>query len=291
MTRDTFPIEPEEGLDIFEIAVSAHTDNYQIPVRVYRPTRAGDTRLPVLVYIHGGGWVTGSLETDDHLCRNLARHLDIVVLNVAYRLAPEHPFPVGFEDSYDVVKWCATSVAQQKLKVDVRKGFLLGGTSAGGNFTAGIASFARDEKLQPPLTGLLMLAGNVTDSEVIPTEFKDRILSLEEITDSPGLSKAVMEHFAELYKADPGDKRRSPLLFDSYAGLATKAVVVVCGWDPRRDEMLVYEELLRKAGTSTKLKVYAGLSHGFWTVCRDLPTARQFDQDMLENIKFLLSTD
>ena len=103
MSRDRLPIEPESGLSIEEIFIKAR-DGYDIRIRSYRPSANNDT-LPVFVYMHGGGWVTGSLENDDPLCRRLARELPLVILNVEYRLAPEHPFPVGIEDCFDVVKW------------------------------------------------------------------------------------------------------------------------------------------------------------------------------------------
>lgn len=103
MSRDTVPITPEPALDITELTIPAR-DAHPLRLRVYRPANNKD-KLPVFVYIHGGGWVTGSLETDDPLCRRLARELPLVVVNVEYRLAPEHKFPIGVDDCYDVVKW------------------------------------------------------------------------------------------------------------------------------------------------------------------------------------------
>lgn len=108
MSRDRLPITPEPGLLIEEFTISAR-DGYPIRLRHYRRTDSADKALPMFVYIHGGGWVTGSLETDDPTCRRLARELELVVLNVEYRLAPEHKFPQGVEDCFDVVKWVRTS--------------------------------------------------------------------------------------------------------------------------------------------------------------------------------------
>lgn len=103
MSRDRLPIAPEPGLNIEETTIPAR-DRYEVRLRLYRASGNSD-KLAVLVYIHGGGWVTGSLETDDQTCRRLARELPLVVVNVEYRLAPEHKFPVGFGDCYDVVQW------------------------------------------------------------------------------------------------------------------------------------------------------------------------------------------
>ena len=106
MSRDRLPITPEPRLKIEEFTIPAR-DGHDIRVRHYRQADNTDKPpvLPVFVYIHGGGWVTGSLETDDPTCRRLARELPLVVVNVEYRLAPENKFPVGFEDCFDVVKW------------------------------------------------------------------------------------------------------------------------------------------------------------------------------------------
>lgn len=102
MTRDHLPITPQTGLDIDEFTIPAR-DGHSICIRSYKQT--GGTDLALVIYLHGGGFVTGGLETDDALCRTLAAQVPLVVLNVEYRLAPENKFPVGFEDSFDVVRW------------------------------------------------------------------------------------------------------------------------------------------------------------------------------------------
>lgn len=285
MNRDRRPARLQAGLDIEEFEILAR-DGYQVSVRTYQ--QSGMRDLPVFVYIHGGGWVSGSLETDDGTSRLVAEKFAVVVVNVEYRLAPEHKFPVGFEDCNDVVKWCATAAGQQRLKSDLRKGFILGGTSAGANFAAGIAHIARDEGLSPPLTGVVFLDGNVIDTDVTPEKYKDRILSVDEITDGPGLNRDAVEYFAKMYGADPLDKRRSPLLYNSRAGIARKVYLAVCGWDPRRDEAILFDDLLREAGVQTKMKVYKGLPHGFWTVCPDLPLRQKFHDDLFEGVEWLL---
>lgn len=102
MTRDHLPPTPQPGLDIQEFSIPAR-DEHPICVRAYK--QPNHANLPLLIYLHGGGFVTGGLETDDASCRALALELPIVVLNVEYRLAPENPFPTGFKDSFDVVRW------------------------------------------------------------------------------------------------------------------------------------------------------------------------------------------
>lgn len=102
MNRDHLEIASQPGLDIYEFNIQAR-DGHPICVRVYK--QSGRTGLPLLIYLHGGGFVTGGLETDDVSCRVLATQVPVLVLNVEYRLAPENPFPTGFEDSFDVVRW------------------------------------------------------------------------------------------------------------------------------------------------------------------------------------------
>lgn len=93
---------------------------------------------------------------------------------------------------------------------------------------------------------------------------------------------------AEKYGAPPEDKRLSPLRYDSQADLAGKAYFAVCGWDPRRDEAILLEQLLREAGTATKIHVYQGLPHGFWTTCPDLPVSKQWLEHLLAGMRWML---
>lgn len=104
MTRDHNPITPQEGLDITEFEVEVR-DGAKICTRLYRNSASQDQPLPLFIYMHGGGFVNGGLETDDSTCRAIAFSMDVVVANVEYRLAPENKFPVGFEDCMDIVRW------------------------------------------------------------------------------------------------------------------------------------------------------------------------------------------
>ena len=91
-----------------------------------------------------------------------------------------------------------------------------------------------------------------------------------------------------MYGAPPSDKRLSPLLYDSHAGIAKKAYFAVCGWDPRRDEALLFEELLKSAGLSTILHIYPGLPHGFWTTCPDLQVSATWLDHYVDGLRWLI---
>ena len=131
-------------------------DGHSIRIRIYRPKTPPAQGSPLIVMLHGGGFVVGTLESEQINCRQFSHNFGAVCVNVDYRLAPEHPFPAAPNDTWDAVKWCADN-ATSKLKADPSKGFLVGGTSAGGNLTDVVAHQARDEGLTPPLTGLLEL--------------------------------------------------------------------------------------------------------------------------------------
>lgn len=103
MNRDRVPITPDPRLDIWELEIPVR-DGTSITARCYRKTDMQNS-LPILVYMHGGGYVTGGLETDDRSCRAVALSLPVLILSLDYRLAPEYKFPTGFQDSFDAVKW------------------------------------------------------------------------------------------------------------------------------------------------------------------------------------------
>lgn len=287
MNRDRLPITPDPALEVTEFDIPAR-DRYQVRVRSYRSTDSKDTKLPLFIYMHGRGFVTGGLETDDASCRTWAKSIPFHILSIEYRLAPEHKFPTGFEDCWDVLKWASTSSNLTKLNIDPSKGFLLGGTSAGGNFTSGLAHHYMDEKPSPSITGLIYLAANVCHPDVRPAAYHNLILSVTEIDDAPGLTKTSIEYFWKLYEAPKDDKRYSPLLYESWPGVAKKAYLSVCGWDPRRDEMLLFEGILKGDGLGVRKDVYKGLPHGFWTTCPDLDVSRRWEGDVTEGIKWIL---
>lgn len=120
MTRDHLPIVAQEGLNIDELN-EVICDDSPVMLRRYRSSHYTGL-LPVLLFMHPGGFVNGGLETEDALCRKLALHVPIVVLSVEYRLAPEHPFPAGFNDCLAAVKWVGRSVMSIAAATDSLEG-------------------------------------------------------------------------------------------------------------------------------------------------------------------------
>jgi acetyl esterase/lipase len=183
-----------QGVKEEDITVPAR-DGYNIPVRTYKPESPPAGGSPLIVFYHGGGFVIGGLEGEELNCRLFVQKFGCVCVNVDYRLAPEHPFPTPVLDSWDVTKWAAANAS--KLGADPSKGFIVGGTSAGGNISAVIGHLARDEKLSPPLTGIALLIPAVTDHrlENIDEEYKKEIISYEQNRDAPILPMKSVELF------------------------------------------------------------------------------------------------
>ncbi|KXT05476.1 hypothetical protein AC578_10999 [Pseudocercospora eumusae] len=215
--------------------------------------------------MHGGGFVTGSPDSGDCMYREIALGAPVVVVSIAYRLAPKHPFQTGFNDLLQVIQWVVSFEGQRVLGVDLRQAFLLGGESAGGNFTAGLAHAMLSEQ-----------------------DLKPQPTSVEEVDDAPGLTVKSTKFFADRYGAPCEDRRYSPLLHPSRKASAKKAFFQTCSWDPRRDEAILYRQILHEEGIETREKIYKGLPHGFWTTSPDLPESKAAIQNTVDGVEWML---
>lgn len=223
-----------------------------IPVRIYTPE---DGRpLPVLFFYHGGAWIVGNLDMDDHVCRSLAARTPCIVVSVDYRLAPEHPFPAGLDDCYTVLEWAAGdgNIAQ----ADPRRLAVSGG-SAGANLATAVAMMSRDRK-GPGLAFQLLFYP--------PTEMADYATgSFRDFSDGFFLSKEDMETARNLYVPKEAERRNpyvSPLLAPDLAALPP-ALVITAGCDPLRDEGEAYAKRLERAGVPATYVCYEDMIHAF----------------------------
>lgn len=239
-----------------------------IPVRVYVPagvTEGEGEPLPVLVWLHGGGWVIGDIDTYDSTVRALANATGAVVASVDYRLAPEHRFPAGVEDSLAAVRWVADNAAS--LGGDASR-LAVGGDSAGGNLAAVVAQQLRDSG---PAIGFQLLVYPATDLHMGHP-------SIDENGEGYFLTKETMLWFRDHYLgADESlrdDPKVSPMAADdaALAGLPP-ALVITAEFDPLRDEGEAYGERLRAAGVDTTITRYDGMIHGFYSMRDLLPDA------------------
>jgi acetyl esterase/lipase len=235
-----------------------------IAVRVYRPTTFRGT-LPLVVFMHGGGWTSGSLDTYDWLGSNIARDAGVVVASLDYRLAPGHRWPAAAEDSYAATVDLVGRGSE--LGADATRVAVVG-DSAGGNLAAVVALMARDRS-GPPIAfqGLMYPVTDLTMASP----------SIEENANAPILTKADMLAFRGhyLHGQDPRHPYASPLLAEDLTGLPP-ALVQVAEHDPLRDDGLRYAAALQEAGVLVRTTTYFGMPHGlmaFPNVSRAVPQA------------------
>jgi acetyl esterase/lipase len=167
-------------------------DGAFIKVRLHTPKIPPKDGSPIFVVYHGGGFCLGDLDSEAVLCRKFTE-LGGVAVNVDYRLAPEHPFPIPIHDAYDALKWTAAHF--EELGGNPSKGFLVGGISAGANFSAVIPHLYRDEKLSPPLTGVFLSVPACIGPDVVPPKYKKVYLSREQNKNAPILNADSMTLF------------------------------------------------------------------------------------------------
>jgi len=251
-----------------------------IGCRTYRPATEGPH--PTIAFLHGGGFVIGDLDTHDDQARLLCRDVDAVVVSVDYRLAPEAPFPAGFEDCLAAYTWVSEHV--DELGGDERR-IAVAGDSAGGNLSAGVALAARDRSL--PMAAQLLLYPTV-DFVAEP----DTYPSMQANAEGYFLTSDDMAWFGTQYMPDvslAGDARASVLHAPSLAGVAP-AVVGTAEYDPLRDEGEAYAEALAKAGVPVVSHRFDGLIHGFFGLGAVSPAAAQANAQLCADLKEVLAT-
>jgi acetyl esterase len=246
--------------------------------RHYVPGEPGGPH-PLILFLHGGGWVLGDLDSHDGLCRLLARHAGAHVVSVDYRLAPEHPFPAAPDDARAALRWAFANAA--RLGADPAR-IVVAGDSAGGSLAAVVSwEAARDggpaPALQVPIYPVTDLVGRSRSYEL----FGDGFL----------LTRAQMDWYADRYAGpdEQGDPRASILRADDLSGVAP-ALVVTAGFDPLRDEGEAYAERLREAGVPVALRRFPGLIHGFASMAGASRTSRDAVVEIGGAIRALLAT-
>jgi acetyl esterase/lipase len=236
----------------------------EIPVRIYVPD--GDGPFPGVVFLHGGGWVIGDLDTHDKICRAIGRRAGAVVVSVDYRRAPEHAFPAALEDSIDALAWVADNAAA--LRIDPRK-LVIAGDSAGGAMATIVAAETRDT--ERPALALQVLVYPATNLSGFETA------SHREFAEDHFLTRSLMEWFASQYIPRPADRTRpdaSPAFIDDLGGLPP-ALVITAECDPLRDEGEVYAQRMRDSGVPVTLTRYAGMIHPFLHFIGVTPSANK----------------
>jgi len=242
-----------EDLDVVETVQIPTRDGARIDARIYstQPLR-GTVLRPALLYFHGGGYVVGSLDSHDSLCRVLAVTADCLVVSVAYRLAPEWRFPTAADDALDAWNWLVA--ASEGLGIDARR-LAVGGDSVGGSLAAVLAGQALATRVKPLLQVLIYPVTDASQSTA----------SLERYSVGHLLEKETLAWFYQHYERNADDRldpRFSPLLAE-IALPVPPALMILAQCDPLHDEGVAYARHLQAAGVDVELKVYPGMTHDF----------------------------
>lgn len=245
----------------------------QVPVRVYTSVES-DTQK-VLLYLHGGAFFSGSLETHDAVARSLAKATGYRVVSVGYRLAPEHAYPAGLDDCYTTLRWIIAG--DNGLEWD-GKNLVLAGDSSGGTFVAALTAKAEDE-------GLNQISAQVLFYPSVDLDFDEsRYPSLVENGKGYGLETIALKPHNSFYVnsgASAADPLVSPIKRADLSGLP-KALVITAEFDPLRDEGEAYAQRLKSAGVPVKLIRYDGATHGFVQYWSWLPEFAPVFQDVAD---------
>jgi len=253
-----------------KIAVLRDVAGGPVPMRQY-DARYERAPGPAMVFFHGGGWVIGDIETHEPLCIDLAIELDVPVVAVDYRLAPEFPFPAAFDDSLAAAQWIASGPDELGL---VTTGLFLSGDSAGGNLAAAVSAALRDQPAESPVIGQWLIYPAVDPAVRYP--------SYDQFAHDYLLTKPSMDWFEDCYAGPKNDWRYSPLLKGA-AGLPP-TFVLTASLDPVRDQGRAYAAACVQAGVETIYWEAQGTVHGFLNVRKALPSA---NEDLVRCVEFL----
>lgn len=268
---------PDPVAAVRSVRIRAVAPLRDIPVRVYVPEGFDSaTMLPIVLFAHGGGFVSGDFDTHDVLARAIANGTHALVAAVDYRLAPEHPYPAGLDDVFEVLTWLAVNAGQVGGDGNA---MAVCGDSAGGNLAAASALLARDRGGPQIIAQWLMYAtlSNRMDTESW-TLFGDTNFPTR--ADMTGILKA---YFPE------GVDRHAPLVSPLSArhNDLPPAFIQVGEHDPLRDENVAYATALRRAGVEVQARVYPGQQHGFIQFYKDKEHNPQGESALLDGIEFI----
>jgi acetyl esterase len=255
---------PEPVADVRELVIDTLPP---MAARLYRP---GSGTLPLLVYLHGGGWVVGSVAVADPFCRALANASGCAVISVEYRLAPEDRYPAAADDAYGATLWSELHAAD--LGIDASR-IGVGGSSAGGNLAAAVALMARERGA--PKVAFQLLHVPVLDHDFERDSYRRNATGY-------GLTRSGMRWFWDHYVPDPrlrDEPYASPLRAKDLTGLPP-AHIVTAECDVLRDEGEEYARRLRDAGVPTNYVEYPGMVHGFTGMAMSVPLARKAIDEM-----------
>ncbi|PWY81541.1 esterase [Aspergillus sclerotioniger CBS 115572] len=284
-----------EPARVYDTTIPGHNGDL-IPCRVYEPACPGP--WPVHIDFHGGGWGLGDLNTESHICKHIAVKANVAVIDIAYRLVPEHPFPIGVQDSFAALQYLATKSHTQFPNLDTTR-ISLGGVSAGANIALIIAHLARDHHL-PPLRLVAVGTPVIDDISHYSMAHDSPFPSMQTMEYAPTLNWARLKWFDQLkwssLSADETIRQKQLTEVKWYANALNapdftrlpRTVIYTAGCDPLCDEGEAYARKLIEGGCEVTVRRFEGVPHPFMHMDKDLWQARQFIDLIAGHIKVAL---
>ncbi|MHA1670274.1 MAG: alpha/beta hydrolase [Promethearchaeota archaeon] len=244
-----------------------------VRIRIYKPEE--NIKRSLMVFFHGGGWIGGTIEAVEDYCKGVCDQADCVVVSVEYHLAPEHPYPVGLEDSYLAVKWAVEN--KSELNIDENK-IIVSGDSAGGNFSAVLTFMVKERKEFKIAKQILIYPATIFDAKDDPNNNPPVSAAMKKVT-------RIMISFYLKGKADSSDPYISPALAKNFNNLPD-ALIAVGDQDMLYKSSLDYAKILDKAGNKVKFILYKNANHAF---IDDTGNSDQADDLVREAAEFIQS--
>jgi acetyl esterase/lipase len=275
MSLAPVPKTPKDIL-IENIFIPGKDDRTKIRLRIYKP-KSITAPIPVLIWLHGGGYVMGNPEMDDRSCTQYVRKVGLSVISVDYRYAPKHPFPTGLEDSYSALKWVASH--SEQLGVDAKR-IAIGGASAGGGLAAALAQLAHDRRGIEPVFQMLVYP-MLDDRTVLRTDIDDS----NNFTWTQKSNQFGWESYlGKKCGADDVPAYSVPARRDDLSGLPPTWIGVGT-LDIFHDEDVAYAQRLKECGIECEVEIVPDAFHGFDVFDPQIPIVQSFHRSQIAALK------
>ncbi|PBP26194.1 hypothetical protein BUE80_DR002863 [Diplocarpon rosae] len=257
-----------------------------VPIRVYTPPGTFSKRLPVGVYYHGGGYLVGSLDSEDAWCRFISKNTPCILVSVEYRLSQaSHKWPAQIDDSITAFQWAWENAT--KLGGDQSQVFTTG-ASAGGGLALGVADHFSTFSTGPKVRGVIAMVPVTAHPASIPAAYKSQYTAYtENATGVPIIDAATMKTFFDAAAIDPNDGKAFVVLSENL-GKFPPTYIATCGKDPLRDDGRVLEAILKQEGVKTKSDFYEGVPHYFW-LFPGIAGGEEFLKNVVKGTQWVLS--
>ena len=277
---------PSDDINEYKLPIPMR-DGYLNTARIRQPKLTPAGGSPLIVLAFGGGFIAGDNHQMATEAQALVQLYGAVVVNISYRLAPEHKFPCSWEDSWDNLVWLAQHGAE--IGADLARGFVVGGTSAGAKVAAACARKAQVEPLAYPLTGQWLYVPWVLEEQQVPEKWSHLFMSRQHNKDAPILCTADLEKVLGYTGLDSDSPWASPVRFDHPLAGLPKTYIQVDGMDPLRDDGLLYDEMLKEAGVASRCDLYPGVPHAHAAFMPGTEIARKAVVDLLVAVGWMLN--